>query len=67
MTHPKPSLDLGYPTPTHDGIPSFSNAEDEADFWDSHSFTEFGDEFTQVEIRVDKNLSSPPVGPTRAS
>lgn len=63
MTQPKPSVDLGYPTPTptpaHGRIPSFNNIEEEAAFWDTHSFTEFDEEFTPAEVTVSKNLSAP--------
>lgn len=59
MTQPKPSVDLGYPTPAHGRIPSFNNIEEEAAFWDTHSFTEFDDELTAVEVTVSKNLSTP--------
>jgi hypothetical protein len=59
MTHPKPSVDLGYPTPAHGRIPAFQNIEEEAAFWDTHSFADFDDELTPVKVRVNKNLSAP--------
>ncbi|MDQ3540593.1 MAG: BrnA antitoxin family protein [Chloroflexota bacterium] len=59
MTHPKPSVDLGYPTPAHGRIPAFQNIEEEAAFWDTHSFTDFDEELTPVEVRISKNLSAP--------
>jgi hypothetical protein len=59
MTHLKPSVDLGYPTPVHGRIPSFNNIEEEAEFWDTHSFSEFDEELTPVEVTVTKNLSAP--------
>src|SRR5680860_699021 len=59
MTHLKPSVDLGYPTPVHGRIPSFNNIEEEAEFWDTHSFSEFDEELTPVEVTVSKNLSAP--------
>ncbi len=59
MTHPKPSVDLGYPTRAHGRIPAFQNIEEEAAFWDTHSFTDFDEELTPVEVRISKNLSAP--------
>lgn len=38
-------------------IPEFANRETEAKFWDTHSVTEFLEEFTPVETRFSKNLS----------
>ena len=37
----KPTVDLGYPTKAHGDIPSFANIEEEAEFWDTHDFTDF--------------------------
>lgn len=59
MTQPKPSVDLGYPTPAHGRIPSFQNIEEEATFWDTHNFTEFDEELRPVQVKVSKNLSAP--------
>jgi len=59
MTHPKPSVDLGYPTPARGRIPAFQNIEEEAAFWDTHSFTDFDEELTPVEVRVSRHLSAP--------
>jgi hypothetical protein len=59
MTRPKPSVDLGYPTEPHGRIPAFQNIEEEAAFWDTHSFTDFTDESSLVEVAVSKNLSDP--------
>lgn len=58
MTKSKPSVDLGYPTPAHGRIPSFQNVEEEAEFWDTHSFTEFDEELRPVQVKVRKNLST---------
>lgn len=55
----KPSVDLGYPTPAHGRIPAFQNIEEEAAFWDTHSFTDFEEELRPVEVRVSKHLSAP--------
>lgn len=38
-------------------IPHFKNREEEAKFWESHSISEFMDEFTPVKTRFVKNLS----------
>lgn len=34
-------------------IPEFKTYEDEANFWDTHSFTEFEDELEEVEMVFD--------------
>ena len=57
MSHPKPTVDLGYPTPAHGRIPSFNNIEEEAAFWDSHDFTDFADEATPVEVTIGPELA----------
>jgi len=38
-------------------IPDFKNHEEEAKFWDTHSVTDFLDEFKPVEAKFAKNLS----------
>jgi hypothetical protein len=38
-------------------IPDFQSREEEAAFWDTHSFTEFLDETWPVKLRVRKGLS----------
>jgi predicted DNA binding CopG/RHH family protein len=38
-------------------IPIFKNYAEEADFWDTHDFTEFVDELTPVKVKF--NLSQP--------
>lgn len=38
-------------------IPEFKTREEEAKFWDSHSFTDFLDELKPVRVKVAKNLS----------
>jgi len=38
-------------------IPKFASVEEEAEFWDTHDFTEFWDESQPVNLRVAKNLS----------
>lgn len=59
MSKPSPSVDLGYPTPELGRIPSFNNIEEEAEFWDTHSFTDFEEELVPVEVRIGGPLSSP--------
>lgn len=46
----KKSPDLGYPTKAYGKIPSFKNYEEEANFWDTHSVTDFEDETEDVDI-----------------
>jgi hypothetical protein len=53
----KPTVDLGYPTPSHGRIPSFNSIEEEAEFWDTHDFTDFEDELTEVTITVEGELA----------
>jgi hypothetical protein len=57
MSQPKPTVDLGYPTPAHGRIPSFNSIEEEAEFWDTHDFTDFADESTPVHITVGEQLA----------
>lgn len=57
MSKPKPTVDLGYPTETHGRIPAFNSIEEEAAFWDTHSTSEFPDEFTPVNITVGPELA----------
>ncbi len=40
-------------------VPEFKNRQEEAEFWDTHSFTDYWDEFTPVKVRVAKKLSEP--------
>jgi hypothetical protein len=39
-------------------VPDFQSREEEAEFWDTHDFTEFLDETRQVKLQVSKNLAS---------
>lgn len=39
-----------YPTKADGKIPAFSNIEEEANFWDTHSVTEFEDQTEDVDI-----------------
>lgn len=52
MSDPKPTVDLGYPTPAHGRIPAFQSVEEEAAFWDAHAVTDFPDEFRPARVRV---------------
>jgi predicted DNA binding CopG/RHH family protein len=38
-------------------IPDFRSREEEAEFWDTHDFTEFLDETRPVKLRIGKQLS----------
>jgi predicted DNA binding CopG/RHH family protein len=38
-------------------IPDFQSREEEAEFWDTHDFTEFLDETRPVKLRIGKQLS----------
>jgi hypothetical protein len=42
--------DFGYPTGAHGRIPSFSNVEEEAEFWDTHDFTDYLEEAKSVTV-----------------
>lgn len=37
-------------------IPKFSSTEKEAEFWDTHEFTEYEDEFKPARVRMGKPL-----------
>jgi CopG antitoxin of type II toxin-antitoxin system len=52
MSKPRPTVDLGYPTPQHGRIPSFQSIEDEAAYWDTHDTADFPDEFVPVAVNV---------------
>ena len=57
MNQPKPTVDLGYPTPAHGRIPAFQSIEEEAAFWDTHDITDFLDESTPVQLTVGPELA----------
>jgi predicted DNA binding CopG/RHH family protein len=38
-------------------IPEFKSIEEEAEFWDTHDFTDYLDEFRPVKVRFARNLS----------
>ena len=39
-------------------IPQFATREEEAEFWDTHDFTDYWDEFEPVKVVVGPNLTS---------
>jgi hypothetical protein len=47
-----------YPTEAHGSIPAFHSYEEEAEFWDTHDFTEFKQETTPVAARPTRGLSA---------
>lgn len=50
--------ELGYPTEAYGRIPSFTNRDDEAAFWDTHDMTEFyGVELQPVEVTIGGELA----------
>lgn len=38
-------------------IPEFKNRKEMAEFWDTHDFTDYKDEFKPIKVRFAKNLS----------
>lgn len=42
---------------TNTKIPEFTSYKEEAEFWDTHDFSDFKDETTPVEVKVSPNLS----------
>ncbi len=38
-------------------IPEFASRQEEAEFWDTHSFADYWDDFKPVKVRFAKNLS----------
>lgn len=57
MSHPKPTVDLGYPTENHGRIPSFNNIEEEAAFWDTHDVTDYLDESRPADLAAGPDLA----------
>ncbi|HLX40514.1 MAG TPA: CopG family antitoxin [Ktedonobacteraceae bacterium] len=47
-----------YPTQAHGSIPAFKSYEEEAEFWDTHDFTDFQQETTPVTVRSTHSLSA---------
>jgi hypothetical protein len=56
---PRPTVDLGYPTPAHGNIPAFDSIEEEAEFWDTHSFVDYLDDFEPLNVAPVVSPSSP--------
>jgi CopG antitoxin of type II toxin-antitoxin system len=57
MIQPRPTIDLGYPTPARGRIPAFHSLEEEAAFWDTHDVTDFAEESTPVQVNVGQELA----------
>jgi len=47
-----------YPTEAHGSIPAFNSYEEEANFWDTHSITDFTGETEAVKVRATRGLSA---------
>ena len=44
--------------PAKDPIPEFATREEEAEFWDTHDFTDYWDELEPANVTVSPNLES---------
>lgn len=44
-------------TETKKRIPKFKTIKEEAEFWDTHDFTDYWEEFKPVKVKFTKNLS----------
>ena len=47
-----------YPTEAHGSIPAFNSYEEEANFWDTHSITDFTEETEPVQVCATLGLSA---------
>ena len=47
-----------YPIEAHGSIPAFNSYEEEANFWDTHSATDFKEEIEAVKVRSTRGLSA---------
>ena len=47
-----------YPTEAHGSIPAFKSYEEEANFWDTHDFTDFKQETETAQIKATPGLSA---------
>src|SRR5947209_18379963 len=47
-----------YPTEARGSIPAFNSYEEEANFWDTHSITDFIEETEPVKVRATRGLSA---------
>ena len=45
-----------YPTKAQGSIPAFNSYEEEANFWDTHSITDFKEETEAVKVRATRGL-----------
>ena len=54
----KPTVNFEYPTPAVGKIPVFNSIEEEAEFWDTHDFTDFLDESAPANIEVAGELKA---------
>ncbi len=46
-----------YPTEAHGSIPAFNSYEEEAEFWDTHDFTDFKQETEAAKVKATTGLS----------
>ena len=51
------TVEMAIARKTRSRIPRFKNQEEEAEFWATHSTTEFEDEFEEVQVKVARPLS----------
>lgn len=47
-----------YPTEAHGSIPAFHSYEEEAEFWDTHDFTDFKAETETAKVKATNGLSA---------
>jgi hypothetical protein len=47
-----------YPTEAHGSIPAFNSYEEEAEFWDTHDFTDFKEETEPAKVVTTRGLSA---------
>ena len=47
-----------YPTQAHGTIPAFNSYEEEANFWDTHSTTDFADEAKPVKVGATRGFTA---------
>lgn len=51
-----------YPTPSRGRIPAFHSIDEEAEFWDTHDVSDFLEESTPVDVVVEMDPVSVPLG-----
>lgn len=54
----KSTVNFEYPTPAVGKIPAFNSIEEEAEFWDTHDFTDYLDESAPANIEVAGELKA---------